>query len=406
MTKRLALAIALLAAVKTDAQREFAIWLEIPELGTRIEAGGHADVPHANATQLRVIIGGQPDQVRYGSIVSRINTESSNIVMATRSVEQGVACEFNLLRHDGFRLRPGRNSVEITFFDSRQRLYYASFLIQAGARAATTRGAVAAPLEPPSGRRRAVIMGVSRYRHPDQGLRNLAFADRDAAAFRDFLIDPAGAGLDAEDVSFLINEDATLERVRAAFQSLTRAAADDMIFIYVAAHAVADPADRRSIFLLTHDSRPDAMQSSAIPMTEIEDLYARAIKARSVATFVDTARMAGLVTGSSGAQHNLSHQYWMRYAGVGGRFVLAAADVGETSAEVEALRSGAFTHALVRGLRGEAESQRDGTITASELRSFVNTEVQRLTGGRQTPVWSSAADGLALAGRALGGAGK
>ena len=38
-----------------------------------------------------------------------------------------------------------------------------------------------------------------------------------------------------------------------------------------------------------------------------------------------------------------------------------------------------------RGLKGEADQNRDGRVQVSELRDFVEQEVRRLTNGRQSP---------------------
>jgi uncharacterized caspase-like protein len=48
-------------------------------------------------------------------------------------------------------------------------------------------------------------------------------------------------------------------------------------------------------------------------------------------------------------------------------------------------KNGVFTHALLRGLKGEADRDKDSRVQVSELRDFVGQEVQRLTSGRQSP---------------------
>jgi hypothetical protein len=380
------------------AQREVPTWLEVPELGLRVEAGGALVVPHANVRQLRVVIGGTSAQVRYGSIFSRVNTESSNVVMSTRSLEQGIACDLDLTRREGFRLQPGRNSVEIAYQDARLRLHYVSFLIDAGGRRADTEDRQVLPA--PAGRIRALIIGIARYAYPGLGIRNLAFADRDAAAFRDFVVSPAGGGAATEDVRVLLNEDATVDRLRTEFSEFfSRARPDDLAFVLVNGHTVADPEDPRNMYLVAHDSRMDALPSTALPLSAIEDLYGRATTKRIV-TLADTAHVSALSGAQAAPRHNLSHQFWLRLAGTGERFALASADAGELATEIESERSGAFAQALMRGLRGEADAKRDGTVTAAELQAFVAAEVAKLTGGRQNPVAANAL-GQPITGSAL-----
>ena len=46
---------------------------------------------------------------------------------------------------------------------------------------------------------------------------------------------------------------------------------------------------------------------------------------------------------------------------------------------------GAFTWAVLQGLTGAADSDRDGFVTAGELIDFVSSAVAKLTGNRQHP---------------------
>jgi len=48
--------------------------------------------------------------------------------------------------------------------------------------------------------------------------------------------------------------------------------------------------------------------------------------------------------------------------------------------------NGAFTKALIEGLRGEADFKRRGRVTYKQLDAYVSDRVYELTGGQQTPV--------------------
>ena len=58
----------------------------------------------------------------------------------------------------------------------------------------------------------------------------------------------------------------------------------------------------------------------------------------------------------------------------------------ETSIERPDMENGFFTTYLQKGLRGNADANRDRTITAKELFNFVSKGVASLSGGRQHPV--------------------
>jgi hypothetical protein len=381
------------------AAQDTVFTLDVPTLNIEVPANGTASLKQSLITHLRVRIQRQSGQVNYGAIFAAINTESANIIMTTRSTATGLVCEFDLTRREGFRLRPGRNSVEITMQDVRGRNHYASFLLETTADPSRT--LPAAPVVSPPGSKFAVLVGVSRHKFADSGITNLKFADRDATLVRDFLVSPAGGSFARDNVVLLLNEDATLERVRGSLnEAATRAGEDDLLFVYFAGHGTPAPDDPRRYYLLAHDSRPDALPETALPVGTLEDLYGRALKTRWSVALFDAARVGPLPRTPAGS-NNLIHQYLLRYAADKGRTALAAANLGETSWENEALDGGhgVFTHALLRGLRGEADRDRDGTVTMREAREFVADQVRRATGGQQNPFGAeNAGDGLALAG--------
>lgn len=70
----------------------------------------------------------------------------------------------------------------------------------------------------------------------------------------------------------------------------------------------------------------------------------------------------------------------------------------EVSFEIDAVRHGAFTSALIHALGPNgADANTDGSVSGGELRSFVASDVARLTGDRQHPVADRDVVGGALA---------
>lgn len=67
----------------------------------------------------------------------------------------------------------------------------------------------------------------------------------------------------------------------------------------------------------------------------------------------------------------------------------------ENSIERQDMANGFFTTFLQKGLRGNADRNRDRTITAKELFDFVHAGVSRLSGGKQHPVmWGKFNDSM------------
>jgi len=67
----------------------------------------------------------------------------------------------------------------------------------------------------------------------------------------------------------------------------------------------------------------------------------------------------------------------------------------EKSLEKRTMKNGMFTAALIKGLRGAADTNRDRTITAKELFQYVSPEVKRMSRDRQHPVmWGNFKDNM------------
>jgi len=398
------------------ADEKSQIWMEIPEASLNVDGNSGAELATAEISHFVIHINRQTNQISYGSILSKINTEAANILMTTTSTPAGIVCNFDLSHHAGFKLHPGRNSVEMSFTDPFNRPHYASFLLQVtdkdkdkgkrGAPAVARKPA--APPEKLTGDKYAVVVGVSKYKYAGAGLTNLRFADRDATNFRDFLLSADGGSFPKENILFLVNEDATSENLRSAlFTFLTRPRPQDLVVIYFAGHGAPDPNDPRNLYLLTYDAKPDNMGGTAFLMSQLQDVFRLILKARRVVTFTDSCHSFGI----SGARYgqpqqgnNLINQYMQEYARGEERAVITASDVSQLSFEGDKWGGGhgVFTYYLLQGLAGAADANKDGTVTAGELFAYIHSKVADDTGNQQTPVaLPGLADNLPLSGLAV-----
>lgn len=242
------------------------------------------------------------------------------------------------------------------------------------------------------GRKFALIVGVSKYKFLDGGLNNLAYADADARAVRAFLLKPEGGGFAQSDVLLLENEAATLDAVRDALTHfITRAAPDDLLFIFFAGHGAPDPYAPQNLYFILHDTKIADMPRTALPMSEVREALDTQVRAERVVVFIDTCHSAGLsgekLTATRGVENNLINLYAARLFNERGRAVLTSADVNELSREAERWGGGhgVFTWALLEGLRGEADANGDQIVTAGELFDFVRDRVRLETAFRQNP---------------------
>src|SRR5947209_15624330 len=93
------------------------IWLEIPELHSRINANDSATLSSGNLSYLQLHIPTPSTRVNYGSIHARINTEAANPIMTVSGTSDGMLCNLDFKKRGNFALNPGRNSVEIEYRD-------------------------------------------------------------------------------------------------------------------------------------------------------------------------------------------------------------------------------------------------------------------------------------------------
>jgi uncharacterized caspase-like protein len=368
------------------------IILEIPQLQVQVDPDGAVVIPSSDVDQLLIHVTKVPTQITPGSIYAKVNTDAANMIMTTTTMADGLLCKLDLGHREGFRLRKGRNSIEVSFTDLRQRVHYASFLLQTSDTPAPDRkrGSITPDRASAAADKYAVVVGIARYSDPSGGITSLQFADRDAQEFRDFLLSPGGGSFHKDNVRLLLNDDATAQNVRSAlFTFLTKAQPQDEVVLYVAGHGAPDPNDPRNLYLLTYDTKLDDMGGTAFPMWQLQDVFTRVLKAKRVVTFADTCHSYGFSGERRGKKsNNLVNQYVARAANDSDRAVITASDISQLSYESDKWGGGhgVFTFFLLKGLHGEADFNKDGTVTAGELFAYIHDNVDKATGGNQSPM--------------------
>jgi hypothetical protein len=242
----------------------------------------------------------------------------------------------------------------------------------------------------------AVIVGVSEYMNP--GIPSLKYADKDAEGLANFLRRPEGGGYDSDHLRVLLNKDATLANVKDAFINFLNQAIDmDLVLIYFAGHGAPEPARPQNIYLLTSDSDPNALGTSAFPMWDIQTVLSRHINAKRVIVFSDACHSGNIsvnfaTRGVGVAEENLVNQYFTDLSkSKEGIVVFTASASGEVSQEFPEMGHGAFTYFLLEGMEGKADYDNDYTVTINELMRYVEEQVKRKTRGSQNPTRSQTA---------------
>jgi len=231
----------------------------------------------------------------------------------------------------------------------------------------------------------AVIVGVSKYQNPEL---NLNSAARDAQEFKNFLMSSAGGSVPETNISFLLNEQATLRNIKSSLsKTLKSAFEEDMIILYFACHGVPEEGE---LYFLTYDSDPADAISSALPQSFLERLLTRNVKTNKVIMFADACHSGALGMPSlRGSRAAITNKLFSAIAQAkNGVAILAASSANEFSQEDQKWGGGhgVFTYYVLQGLKGKADEDGDGLVRTEELFQFVRREVAKATKGKQNPL--------------------
>ncbi len=187
--------------------------------------------------------------------------------------------------------------------------------------------------------------------------------------------------------------------MRSALSDIAkRAKPSDLVFIFIAGHGAPDPLSPQNLYFLLTDTKVVDMAQTAFPMNELKQTLDTQVSAQRVIVMIDTCHSAGvnqktksIVTGrdliQEGDENNISNFYLTnKLFKETGRAVLTSSDVNEVSQESSKWGNhGVFTWALLEGLKGNADLNKDKLITTGELFQFTRASVQKATNFQQNP---------------------
>jgi uncharacterized caspase-like protein/TolB-like protein len=229
-----------------------------------------------------------------------------------------------------------------------------------------------------------LAVGVSRYRQEDL---NLRFADSDARAIASALQKQAGGPLYREARTLVLaNDEVTRESILDSMSRfLGQAGPDDVAVIFLAGHGVQDRSTG-SYYFLPSTATAKNYVTAGVRMTDFDEML-RVVRrnVRGVVLMLDTCHAGAL---KLAAPHLAAlEDPAARLTASEGFFLLAASKPGEESEERVELGHGAFSYALLEGMAGAADADRDGYVSVTELFGYVTREVASLTGRRQHPYY-------------------
>ena len=236
-----------------------------------------------------------------------------------------------------------------------------------------------APLLPP--KLYALLVGVSKYRIADIRLR---YAAKDAQDLAAVLVAQRRVLYQEVQARVLVDEKATRDGILDGLEWLQRqTTAKDVAILFLAGHGITDPSTG-AYYFLPYDADRDAIKRSMVPENEVRNTLT-SIKGKAL-LFLDTCH-AGKVYGDTQtrALTDLSPLISELASAENGVVVFAASTGRQSSLEAPEWNNGAFTKAVVEGLRGRADVKKSGRVTLTMLDYYISERVKELTQGRQTP---------------------
>jgi WD40 repeat protein len=228
----------------------------------------------------------------------------------------------------------------------------------------------------------------------------------------------------------LTNQKATKPEIRKAKDWLKQSKINDLVVVFAAGHGMTD--EKSDYYFGTHDIDPKHPAANGLPYEDFENLL-DGIPALQKVLLLDTcfsgeidkdqavvvaqaetagtragtvkmrafkaARGVTVVADSSDGPASASNgprlsndmlkfqQDWFADLRRGtGAAVISSSSGNEYSLEGEQWKNGVFTYALLNGLKNRgADTNKDQTITVSELQGYVIDQVRKLTQGGQNP---------------------
>jgi len=213
----------------------------------------------------------------------------------------------------------------------------------------------------------AVVVGCADYQM--QGL-DLRYSDDDAYRYYAWLMSCGGGSVPADHIAILVDEAAVKSNILKTMDEVySKAGPDDMLIFYFSGHGSEGafcPVDITNQYgsLLSHDEVKAAFKKYP---AKYKICFADACFSGSI--------YEGTPTQISSASTNQETSV----------VIMMSSASTETSQENPKIRQGAFTYYLLKGLKGSADRNKDGTITLEELFPYVKANVMNFTNNGQTP---------------------
>lgn len=241
----------------------------------------------------------------------------------------------------------------------------------------------------------ALIIGISKYM--DNRISELKYTHADAEEFSKLITDPERVGLKKENVRVLLDENATLSRIKESIVNWLIKKADEKstVFIFFAGHGGAEAdllkreKDNLAKYLLPYDTNRDSLFSTALSNRDFHD-FLQMIRSKKLIIFLDACHSGGVA--SCARDVKITEDPYQKLAEGEGQVVISASKHDQLSYEDANLGHGVFTYHLIDALSGKADANKDGYVTVSEVYNYLQEKVpasaRDIANAEQEPVYN------------------
>jgi hypothetical protein len=217
----------------------------------------------------------------------------------------------------------------------------------------------------------AIIIGIQDYLRVPKA----EFAKDDAQAFYDYAL---RLGIRPDNINMMLDSKADDVSIVKAFKNwLPSRVTKDKTDVYVFFSGHGLPSDDGKLYLLPYGVDKDLLERTAVAQKEVVNLL-QAARPKSVTMFIDScysgqtrggeqllasARPVSIMVSEKAYPDNFT--------------VMSASASSQISSSSPDLKHGIFSYYLMKGLEGDADDNKDGTITIGKLQSYLSEKVPR-----------------------------
>jgi len=225
-----------------------------------------------------------------------------------------------------------------------------------------------------------VTIGINKYKNAKYNL-NYAQADADGV---EKAIKTNSGSLFKEVVPYNIrNDKAVKATILATLDDIKKKSLQqDVLIVYYAGHGVMTQGENGEFYIVPHDiiqlyGKDDILKDKGISATMLKQ-YAQEINAQKQVFILDACQSAGALetVAVRGAAEEKAIAQLARSTGT---FWITATGSNQFATEFEKLGHGIFTYALLDGINGAGDANRDKKLTVRELSTFIENKVPELS---------------------------